>query len=217
VRRAPATIARGVALALALAALLARPCAAGVPAVRHSAGGAIPAPACAGCPAPAAALLPFENLAGREEQSRLFTGVFLAQLVASGAFEMVEPARVEAAMDTLGIRSVTGITPAGLRALADTLHVSWLLLGSVLESGAVSTGGASVPSVGATLRVVDPVGGRVAWAGVHFRSGEDRETVFGWGRVSSTERLVSELASDLLRDFRDAGARRARPTRTEKP
>ncbi len=201
-----ATPALGAALLLAL-------CTAGVPAVRHSTGGSLPG--CAGCPAPPAALIPFENLAGREEQSRLFTDVFFAQLVASGAFQLVEPARVEAAMDSLGIRSATGITPGGLRALADTLHVSWLLLGSVLESGTIQTGGGLVPAVGATLRVVDPVSGRVPWAGVHFRSGADRETVFGWGRVMSTERLVSELATDMLKDFRDAGAR-ARATRTEK-
>jgi hypothetical protein len=49
---------------------------------------------------------------------------------------------------------------------------------------------------------------------VDFRSGEDRETVFGWGRVNSTERLVEELATELLRDFREAGDR-YRKTRTE--
>jgi hypothetical protein len=199
-----------------LALLVLLVCTAGAPSVRHSAGGVVPQPECATCPAPRAALLPFENLAGREEQSRIFTDVFFAQLVATGAFELVEPARVEAAMDSLGLRSVTGITPAGLRALADTLHVSWLLLGSVLESGTVQTGSGTVPAVGAALRVVDPAGGRVPWAGVHFRSGEDRETVFGWGRVTSTERLVSELAHDLLGDFREAAARRARAPRTER-
>jgi hypothetical protein len=160
--------------------------------------------------------MPFENLAGREEQSQLFTRIFFAQLVASGALEMVEPAQVEAAMDSLGIRASGSMTMSEVRTMADTLHAPYLMLGSVLESGTVQGASGPVPSVGATLRLVEAAGGRVLWAGVHFRSGEDKETVFGWGRVRSPERLILELASDMLRDFRDAGARERAPAGTER-
>lgn len=194
---------------LAASLLLAALCTAGTPAVRRSAGGTIPPGR------PRAALMPFENLAGREEQSHLFTKIFFAQLVASGALEMVEPAQVEAAMDSLGIRASGSMTIGEVRAMADTLHAPYLILGSVLESGTVQGANGPVPSVGATLRLVRAATGRVHWAGVHFRSGEDRETVFGWGRIRSPERLVLELASDMLRDFRDAGARDSAPARTE--
>jgi hypothetical protein len=80
----------------------------------------------------------------------------------------------------------------------------------------VQTGEGPVPSVGASLRLVQAASGRVWWAGVHFRSGEDKESVFGWGRVRSPERLVSELAAEMLRDFRDAGARERAGARAEK-
>jgi TolB-like protein len=160
--------------------------------------------------------MPFENLAGREEQSQIFTKIFLADLVASGALEMIDPTRVEAAMDSLRIRASGSMTPAEVRAMGDTLHVRYLLLGSVLESGTVQSESGPLPSVGATLRMVEVASGRVLWAGVHFRSGEDRETVFGWGRVRSLEKLIAELASEMLRDFRDAGARHARSPRREK-
>lgn len=167
---------------------------------------------------PRAALVPFENLAGREEQSQIFTKVFFAQLVGSGAFEMVDPSQVEAAMDSLGIRSAGSLAPTEMRALADTLHAPYLFLGSVLESGTIQGGGGTVPAVGATLRLIEAATGRVLWAGVHFRSGEDHETVFGWGRVTSTDRLISELASDMLRDFRASGARNAQaPEKARKP
>ena len=194
---------------LAASLLLAALCTAGTPAVRRSAGGTIPAGR------PRAALMPFENLAGREEESQLYTKIFFAQLVASGALEMVEPAQVEAAMDSLGIRASGSMTMAEVRAMADTLHAPYLMLGSVLESGTVQGANGPVPSAGATLRLVQAATGRVHWAGVHFRSGEDRETVFGWGRVRSPERLVLELASDLLGDFRDAGTRESARARTE--
>ncbi len=190
----------GAPALLVLAAL----CTAGAPTARHSTGGTVPPGH------PRAALVPFENLAGREEQSLIFTRIYFAQLAASGAFEMVDPTLVESAMDSLGIRSAGSMTPADQRALADTLHAPYLFVGSVLESGTIQTGAATVPAVGATLRLVEAATGRVLWAGVHFRSGEDRETVFGWGRVMSPERLVSELAADMLKDFREAGAREAR-------
>ncbi len=206
--RLPLLRARGPRLAGAL--LLAILCTAGAPAARRLVGGKVPSDH------PRVALMPFENLAGREEQSQLFTKIFFADLVASGAFEMVDPTRVEVAMDSLGIRSSGAMTAAEVRAMADTLHVRYLLLGSVLESGTIPSQDGPLPSVGATLRLVEAESGRVPWAGVHFRSGEDRETVFGWGRVRSPEKLIAELASEMLRDFRDAGARYAQGLQTEK-
>jgi TolB-like protein len=188
------------ALALALVAT------GGAPAVRRSVGGSIPTDH------PRAALLPFENLSGREEQAQLFSKVFFAQIAASGAFEMVDPTRVDEAMDSLGVRASASMSPAQLKAMADTLHVPYLLLGSVLESDSFQNENNAIPTAGAALRLIEPATGRVLWAGVHFRSGQDRETVFGWGRVRSVERLVSELASEMLRDFREAGARHARQT-----
>ncbi len=179
---------------------------AGAPSVRRSVKGAVPEDH------PRVALVPFENLAGREEQGGLFTKVFFAQLVAADAFEMVDPGQVDEAMDSLGLRPGSSLTPAQIRALGDTLHARYLLLGSVLESGTVRTDGSDLPAVGATLRLVESDSSRVLWAAVHFRSGEDRETVFGWGRITSLEKLVAALASDMLSDFRAAGTRRLRQT-----
>jgi TolB-like protein len=190
-------------------ACLALLCLGAAPAPHRSLGGTVPPDH------PRAALIPFENLAGREDQGALFSKVFFAQLVASGAFEMAEPSRVDEAMDSLGVHWGSAMTPEQARALADSLHTPYLLLGSVLESGRLRSNDVDVPAVGATLRLVEAASGRVLWASVRFRSGEDHETLFGWGRVLSAERLVSELASDMLHDFRDAGARYARSVQTE--
>jgi len=184
---------------------------AGAPSVRRSVGGKVPSGV------PRAALMPFENLAGREEESQTFTKVFFAELVASGSLEMVDPTSVDAAMESLGVRGSGAMTQGEVRAMADTLHAPYILLGSVLESSTIQTPEGPVPSVGASLRLVEAASGKVMWAGVHFRSGQDKESVFGWGRVNSAERLVSELAYDMLKDFRDAGAKQPKPSGTEKP
>jgi TolB-like protein len=177
-------------------------------AARRSAGGKVPPGH------PRAALLPFENLSGREDQSEMFTKIFFAKLVAAGALDVVDPVQVDAAMDSLRIRATGSMTAAQLRAMADTLHAPYILLGSVLESGTVRDPDGDIPSVGASLRLVEAATARVAWAGVLFLSGGDRETVFGWGRVRSGEKLVMELADEMLKDFREAG-RPARTPRTE--
>jgi len=191
--------------------LLAVLCTGGTPAVRRSVGGTVPRDV------PRTALMPFENLAGREEESQTFSKIFFAQLVASGALEMVDPAAVDAAMESLGVRGSGAMTMGEVRAMSDTLHAPYLLLGSVLESGTVQTPEGPMPSVGAALRLLEARSGRVLWAGVHFRTGQDKESLFGWGRVQSTERLISELAYDMLQDFRDAAKRRAPASGTEKP
>lgn len=153
-----------------------------------------------------AVLLPFENLSGQQEQGDLFGKVFFAQLVEAGVFQMAEPGQVDAALDSLGLRAAGGsLTLEDLRRVSTALDTRYLLLGSVLESGTVRTADTEVPSAGAALRLVDARTGNVIWASVHFRSGEDRETVFGWGRETNAARLIARLADDMLADFRHAG------------
>jgi TolB-like protein len=182
------------------------------PPVRHSAVDLVPRDH------PRAALLPFENLSGREEQADLFRKVFFAKLAETGAFQMVEPGQVDAVLDSLRLRAAGGsLTLEDLKRVSAALHAPCLLLGSVLESGTVRTGDADVPSAGAALRLVDARTGNVLWAGVHFRTGEDRETVFGWGRETDAARLIATLADDMLADFRRAGeAAQSRLTRGDK-
>jgi TolB-like protein len=194
-------------LAAALALSLCAPPASA--AARKSAGGTIPKDH------PRVAIMPFENLSGREDQSEMFTKIFFAQLVATGAVEVVDPVQVDAAMDSLRIRATGSMTIGQLRAVADTLHSPYLMLGSVLESDTVKDPDGDIPSVGASLRLVEAATGRVAWAGVHFLAGGDRESVFGWGRVRSPEMLVMRLAQELLKDFRDAGRSARASSKTE--
>jgi len=154
---------------------------------------------------PRIALLPFDNLSGREEQERLFTQTFLASLAKTGACDVVDLGRVETLLETLRIRSAGSLSPAQMAAVGDSLDVRYVLIGSVLEAGKVRTDDGETPTMGASLRLVDVGTGRVIWADVHVVTGDDRETVFGWGRERSPERLLVRLAEEMLRDFRTAG------------
>lgn len=155
----------------------------------------------------AVALLPFEDLSGRENVAEEFTRVFLAELVRTGAVPVVEQGLVDDALERLSIRTARSMTQAEMHRLGDTLHVSHLLFGNVLEAGQLTTDGGDVPTVAATLRLVEIASGRVVWACHHSRTGEDRETVFQWGRERSRDKLIASLADEMLDNLRRAGAR----------
>lgn len=177
--------------------LLAGGCAGSAPPRSH--GGAVP------MDHPRVALLPFENLSGREEQGRFFTQAFLAALVSTDAVEVVDLGQVEATVEVLRIRATGAPTRDQLAALGESLQVRYVLLGSVLEAGTIRTYDGDIPSAGASLRMVDVTNARIVWARAHVVTGDDRETVFGWGRERSAERLLTKLADDMLRPFRAAG------------
>jgi TolB-like protein len=153
------------------------------------------------------AMLPFEDLSGRENVAEAFTRVFMAELVRTGTFPVIEQGVVEDAVDRLSIRSTGGMTSAEMHRLGDSLHVTHLLFGNVIEAGEVRSDEGGVPSVAATLRLVEIASGRVVWACHQSRTGEDRETVFQWGREHSQDKLIASLAVEMLEDLRKAGAR----------
>jgi len=66
-----------------------------------------------------------------------------------------------------------------------------------------------VPQVSLSLRLLAVPGGEVLWSGVHNRDGEDRETVFGLGRVESLESLATQTVMELVGTFPKVTARPA--------
>lgn len=179
------------------ASLLVMGCAGSAPPRSH--GGAVPTDH------PRIALLPFENLSGREEQGRMFTQAFLAALVETDAAEIVDLGQVETTMEALRIRATGAPSHQQLKAIGESLQVRYVLVGSVLEAGTIRSYDGDIPSAGASLRLVDVVTARIVWARAHVLTGDDRETVFGWGRERSAERLLTKLAEEMLRPFREAG------------
>lgn len=55
-----------------------------------------------------------------------------------------------------------------------------------------------MPSFTLALRVLDGRSGEVVWTDLRARTGQDRETVFGWGREESLERLAESTARELV-------------------
>ncbi len=147
------------------------------------------------------ALLPLENLALKPEAGDMVTRVVYGALAQSQRCEMAEPGDVEAGMRDLRIRTSGMLTSDQAAKLASRLNVRYLLTGTILECGMVRTPDGEVPSVGLSLRMLRGVDGRVTWNAMRVRTGDDRETLFGWGREISLERLTQRALEDMLRKF----------------
>lgn len=181
----------GLAALLALAAGLAG-CAATAP--RPS-----PGP---GVTRPPLVILPLENLSGRAEYGDRLTRILWTEVGASGRWDVVEPAEADAAIVEARVRTSLSMTRDQAEKISQRAGARWLLAGTIVECGNVRTPDGEVPSVSLALRLVDGRTGRVRWTEMRSRSGEDRETVFGWGRVTNLERLAQETARELVAAIR---------------
>lgn len=156
---------------------------------------------------PRVALMPLENLSGQADAGEIFSRILFVELVGTECCDVVETGQVEAALDSMGLRTTGALTRADLDELRTRLGVRYTLLGSVLESGTARTPEGDVPSVSITLKLLETETGRVVWATGGFRTGDDREKAFGLGRERNRERLTASLAAELLAPFRAAAER----------
>jgi hypothetical protein len=186
--------------ALAAAGAWALACA--LPVLAAGCAGKAPRPAVAPAgPLPRIAILPFDNLANEGGAGDTMTLVFFTAVGAQGRYEPVEAGIVATVLDSMRIRLTTTLSAEQMRALGQRLDVQRILVGSVLESGSVRTDDGDVPTVGVAVKLLDPETGRVLWTRMGFRTGADKETVFGWGRERSRPKLSAQLAEELLRDL----------------
>lgn len=155
---------------------------------------------------PRVLMLPLSNLTGRVGQTDALSGIFFAELVRTGVCDLVEPGQVDQLVQSLRLRDTGSLTPADLRTLRDSTGARFAVLGSILEAEMMRTPDGDVPSVGVTLRLVETSSGRVVWADVGFRSGEDAATVFQWGRQTNLNRVAGDLAARMMEGFKLLGA-----------
>lgn len=145
-----------------------------------------------------AAMLPIENLSGQSDITDRLQRVVWTAFGSDGRFEVIEPGEVENSMTDLRIRSSSSLTKDQITQCAAGLGVRWLLAGDVLECGTVRTPDGDVPTFALALRLIDGTNGRVRWTDMLARSGEDHETVFGWGRETSLDKLMDRTTRELI-------------------
>lgn len=147
------------------------------------------------------AVLPLENISERTDAGDVTSRIVTQRMSERHGWTVVPPAEVDAALEEMRIRDSGALVGSALAEFGRRVHARYLLTGTVLESATVRTADGDVPSVGLSLKLMEAPTARVLWTRMKFRTGDDHETLFGWGRVYSAQKLTADLVADLLHDM----------------
>ena len=142
------------------------------------------------------AVLPFENLTQERTAGEKVQKIFLTELLASEAFEVVEPGQVTQALRAARVEQIEALGPADLKKLAETLKAQGIFIGSVVDFSESRSGSTPAPEVTIQLRLVEAQTGVTVWSASRTRSGASASArLFGIGGQS-----LSEAARQLIRE-----------------
>lgn len=151
------------------------------------------------------AILPFENLSKAQGAGKSMENFVLVEFLKHAGVRIVDPGEVAAILSKERVRLATSIPKETLIALGKGLGVDLFMVGTLhdfdmqLATGAGGSG--QIPVVAVSLRILDASTGEIVWASNVARRGNDRETVFGIGRIHSLNNLAEETAAELAKAF----------------
>ncbi|UCD64860.1 MAG: hypothetical protein JSW34_05350 [Candidatus Zixiibacteriota bacterium] len=154
------------------------------------------------------AVLPFENLSGREKAAEKLTDYFQTTMTGRDRFELVEFGVLYDHLRQFRIRSSTLLTDEQIDSLAASLDLSFILVGSALEYEEFDNNYLGrVPQVSFNCRLIDCATGKTVWVATSNRSGDSGELVFGIGAVRSADDLARRMVSEAVDDLSDLFAK----------
>ncbi len=116
------------------------------------------------------AVLPFENFATEPDAGVRATRLFITELLAAGAVDVVEPGEVEAALNRIpGVARPP--SSEHIIALGKSLKVQAVMLGSVNQSETIRSGTVMIPVVTLDAHMVETETGSTVWAVTHTEKG----------------------------------------------
>lgn len=150
-----------------------------------------------------AAVLPFVTLTGDAAHAEKVQRIFLGELLALGAVEVVEPGRVAQLAAREQLVNTEALTPADFTRIGRELGVDGLFFGTVVDYTEGLTGAVRAPEVTLQLRLVEVASGRTAWQVTTGRSGPNtRARLLGFGSDSlseTTRKLINEQLGSLVK------------------
>jgi hypothetical protein len=141
------------------------------------------------------AILPLENLTNNKNAADAVRQVLMTELLSSGLVDVVVPGDVMAAINNIGVLSISSPSIEEIRALGKYLRVQAVILGSVDKFGEVRAGNVTASEVTITLMMVDTGAGDILWS-VTTTSGGPSFMARHFGTRSPT---MSETVSDVVR------------------
>jgi TolB-like protein len=143
------------------------------------------------------AVLPPVNLSRNEKASDIVLDALIVALLDAKVFDVVDPGAVETVINRRRIRLTDRLPLETIQGIGEELGVEQLMVGSVNEFSAVEGRDGSTAVVSISLRIIGCADGKIAWASTHSRRGDDSESVFGFGRISSPEQLATDMVRQM--------------------
>ncbi len=149
------------------------------------------------------AVVPFENLSSEQGAGGYITRVFISELLASGAFDIVESGEVARVLATLGQVRTAELDLMGMKKMGEELKVQSVIFGSIGESGQSRGTSGSSHTVSLTARMVDCETGTTVWNSSLTTGGPGAlSRMMGIGEVSRGEAVrtaVKRLVKSLVK------------------
>jgi TolB-like protein len=145
------------------------------------------------------AVVPFSNLTRDEFAGRKVREVLVAELLLTGALDVIEPGDVNRVLAKERIESISSLTAAQVKTIGKALGAQAIIVGTVEEFGEVRSGSLSAPLVTIGLRMLDVESGNIIWSINHSRGGVGTMTRL----LGMTGGTISELTTQVVREAID--------------
>lgn len=149
------------------------------------------------------AVLPLENLSQDQLAGERVRKALIAELLATGMVEVVEPGQVNRSLNQLNLQSVSAISLEDLKKVGGSLGVQLLFLGSLDVYDRINVGGGVFPDVTISLRAVDVATGTIVWSSTNSGGGVGIVgRLFGFGGDTMSEATQKTIRAALATLFR---------------
>jgi TolB-like protein len=147
------------------------------------------------------AVLPLVNLTSNVNASDVVLNALVVELLATHRLNVVDPGLVDEVVQRQRLRLTDRLSLPALQAVGAALGVQYVFVGTVNEYTLVRDEQAVIPTVSIALRMVSCTTGNIVWASTHAKRGDDSETMFRLGRISSLEELATVTAREMTATF----------------
>jgi len=149
------------------------------------------------------AVLPLENLSQDQLAAERVRKALIAELLATGMVDVVEPGQVNRALNQANLQSVSAVSIEDLKKVGSSLEVQLLFLGSLDVYDRINVGGGAFPDVTISLRAVDATTGTIVWSSTNSGGGVGIiGRLFGFGGDTMSEATQKTIRAALATLFK---------------
>lgn len=134
------------------------------------------------------AVIPFENLSNDQGASARITHLFITELLAADAFDIVEPGEVLVALSKLSLTRTDMLSEDQAKQLGNILGVQGVILGAVNESSGLNSANNNETVVTLDIRMVETESAQTVWSATHTEGSKGFfSSLFGTSQKSQSE------------------------------